>query len=204
MRIEYEGVIEQQPTYQHVGYFSAANVRLVNGKTDFPLVAGLATAALVFALVAARLVHRGSRKGGIAAGAVALAAVGCALAVGLQPFEPASFEAITPNMSTYSRLMDPASRVESYRKRHGGLPSELPLREPDEGSGRHRGVWDTNRDAWGREFRYTVTGEGEDQSFEIRSAGADGEFGTADDLFNGMEKSPLDMDRAWSKDHKWR
>ena len=204
VRIEYEGIVEQQPTYSHVGYFSAANARIVNGESDFPLAAGLATTALVFALVAARLVGRGSRKGGIVVGVLALVAAGGVIALGLKPFQPASYEAITPNITTYWRLQDHAFQVESYRDRHGAFPSELPLREHDKDARRSLGIWNTNRDAWGREFRYTVTGESDDQSFEVRSAGADGKFGTPDDLFNGMDKDALDMDRAWGKDHRWR
>lgn len=91
-----------------------------------------------------------------------------------------------PNIATHLRIDQHAYRIQKHREQTGELPDALIYREPS-------GWWepnvvgtieDANLDAWGRKFRYERFDEPDANGhrFDVISAGADGAFGTTDDI----------------------
>lgn len=85
----------------------------------------------------------------------------------------------TPRQVTERLLNVLSDWIGEFRRSHRRLPSRLEeIVHPDPADSNflpHDRWWS---DGWQRRFRYTVSGS----SFELRSAGEDGVFGTGDDL----------------------
>ncbi len=119
MRIEYEGTIEVQPQYQHVGYGSAA----ITGSSQPAVTAGLLYALAVFGvLVALRLRLPGprGRRLGIGLGIAMVCGMAAAVGYGLLPSRE-----MTPR---FHRALIDLERLclhtETWAEAHGRLPSE--------------------------------------------------------------------------------
>ena len=76
---------------------------------------------------------------------------------------------------TEKEISEMIDRMENWNEKFGKYPEELnelignnPLRQ------------DWKKDAWGREYKFTITENG--KGFSITSAGSDGKFGTEDDI----------------------
>ncbi|MCB9521215.1 MAG: signal peptidase I [Myxococcales bacterium] len=72
-------------------------------------------------------------------------------------------------VGTQLSITEASRRIETYRARNGGYPATLDAAGVPSGA---------RVDAWGRPFDYALQGEG----YRYRSAGADGDPGTADDI----------------------
>ncbi|MFW5867500.1 MAG: hypothetical protein ACOCX2_06760, partial [Armatimonadota bacterium] len=83
MRIEYEGLVEQQPTYQHVGYVAAATDGLVNPafRAEQSFASGIAVLGLALVLIATRQTVAARRWGWIIGIMLGLSLVGVAWAL---------------------------------------------------------------------------------------------------------------------------
>ena len=82
-------------------------------------------------------------------------------------------------------------RLATYACRRGRLPATLAALRPDRGGPLAALDSVAFLDAWGRPPRYTPHAPG----YELRSAGPDGKFGTADDLVSALD-APLRRERA--------
>ena len=76
---------------------------------------------------------------------------------------------------TKKEILEMSDRMENWKENLGKYPTELnelignsPLRQ------------DWKKDAWNREYEFTITENG--KGFLITSAGSDGKFGTKDDI----------------------
>jgi len=76
---------------------------------------------------------------------------------------------------TKKEISEMSDKMESWYEKFGKYPTELnelignsPLRQ------------DWKKEAWNREYEFTITGNG--NGFLITSAGSDGKFGTEDDI----------------------
>jgi hypothetical protein len=86
--------------------------------------------------------------------------------------------------TTVANMQGMTSLLQEYQREYGRLPEELNDLKLVTGNQIH------NTDFWNQEFRFTSTsliatrggGPPPRNSYEIRSAGADGIFGTADDI----------------------
>lgn len=86
---------------------------------------------------------------------------------------------ITPHEATRRRMRVLAQWIERYQKSNGSLPKrieEIVHPDPSDPNFQPPGKWWS--DLWKRPFRYTASAS----SYELRSAGEDGVFGTGDDL----------------------
>ena len=79
MRIEYEGTVEVQPPFQHVGYLSAMAMERTFMATETASAA--VTAGLVLTLVVARIARRSVPQGHGLATVVAVVVFGLLLAI---------------------------------------------------------------------------------------------------------------------------
>jgi hypothetical protein len=89
------------------------------------------------------------------------------------------FEAMQAGMAEQMMRID-AGQIALYKHQHGRLPKtfaeipkgqRVPFAPVD--------YWGRPTDTWGKPLDYTVNDDG---TFELRSAGPDGQFGTADDI----------------------
>ncbi len=185
MRIEYEGVIEQGPTYQHVGYLAAANTRVVGHEVHLPQTLGFATLGLTILLITARASRRLGFARTLIGAAIGVVFIGLALAWGMSSTPIVEKYYNDPNEQTRLRIHSHEQRVERYIDEHGQLPATLPPRDDVTAPGT---IEDENLDAWAREFRYEVFEEPDEDGnlFRVVSAGADGVFGTEDDIHRGI------------------
>ncbi len=89
------------------------------------------------------------------------------------------FEYPLDEVNTQADIARLVHELEQYRRLNDGYPESLDdLVDPVSG----RGLSDEQRtDAWGGELMYAAI----DQGYEVRSAGADGDLGTWDDLTSG-------------------
>lgn len=180
MRIEYQGTIEAQPPFQHVGYISAFPVHgSVQASGPFHMLYALAAAgAIAVALIAGR--RERTRKAAIAGAFAVLCAMGVGAFLGAFPDQ-----AMTPQFQrTLFDLEHLSAQTEAWAQQHGRLPT------PDEwhaAIGSHM-----PRDERGPMYRYEVQehASGRDgQHYRVlrtplaqsQLLGPDGLFGTADD-----------------------
>ncbi len=203
MQMEFEGYIQQQPTYSHVGYLSAAVNHSVLDQNHMGI--GLSLCITLVLTVAAMSLHRQARSGWSRA-------VFVVLAVGAGVFAVHSaYALIVPTWRIDPRLEQTlysieavAARTEAWATAHGRVPTSeewtAAFNIPE------------TRDGWGRRFEYEVVDEPnlhDGQMYLLRvcddtrrdllsgrnlvssDAGADGLFGTSDDRFT-PELSILD------------
>jgi general secretion pathway protein G len=69
--------------------------------------------------------------------------------------------------------------IKTFELEVGRLPKDLEELTSEEGSGPYLDEEEVPRDAWDRDFRYTVKGK----RIRVCSRGPDGEFDTDDDIF---------------------
>jgi len=195
MRIEYEGVIEQQPSYQHVGYTAAAfdTDAYVSGghRTEINAWSGMVVLGLAFGLIVSRRWGRSSTGGGIAAILLGLALVGGGVALGIELVPDGS---MTPQFhATLYRLEGLCAATDAWVAEHGRPPTA------EEWAAMHE---EPPLDGWGHPFEFTpydspgrdgrlycVTslaenhGHSDSVVWDIPSwwLGRDGRFGTDDD-----------------------
>ena len=189
MRIEYEGLVEQQPTYSHVGYVSVASIRM-NSEPAGQV--GLGIAALGIALALKAYARRGSNLRRSTAMAVGI--IGVLMLVG------GGIVAATNGGITEKYYPSP------YHETFGRLiVTDRGLQEAMEGSGEFPAEPHPALDAWWRPFRY-IRDPGPDfgHPYNIVSAGADGEFGTIDDIDLSFTRAEArECDRAMDRDQPW-
>ncbi len=182
MRIEYEGVIEQQPTYSHVGYVSVASTR-INREPTAMTGLGLAAIGLMLAIMAYRA--RAGRIPGSRSTIFGIVGVLMLLGGGILA---ATNGGVTekyyraPYAETGYRLYGLDQSLNAALEADRDLPAELaPLKVAEFQTAGD--VDDPNLDAWGSPFRYMRDMPEEfGRPYNVISAGADGAFGTDDDL----------------------
>lgn len=76
---------------------------------------------------------------------------------------------------TKKEISEISERMEKWKVHYGAYPGQL-----NELIGNSPLQQDWSKDAWDRDYTYTVTGNG--NGFLIVSAGSDGKFGTKDDI----------------------
>ncbi len=201
MRIEYEGMVEQQPTYQHVGYLASAKTEIVGYEAHAVApTLGFSVLALALLLITVRTYNRVHPFVTVltVAGLVTCGALAVAWGTASTPIVEKYY--LEPDLPTRDRLSEHASRIEDELKQTGELPDTLIYREPSDRWERKvvGTLEDPNLDAWGREFRYERYGEpnADGHRFSVISAGADGTFGTEDDLDRSLTE-----DEAFLMDH---
>ena len=179
MRIEYEGVIEQQPTYSHVGYVSVASVRM-NSDPAGQVGLGLATVGLMLGIMAYRgrsdLPRRSTILGIV--GVLMLLSGGILAATNggvTEKYYRAPYYETWGRLTVVERALD--TRVATGR----------------------------SVDAWSRTFKYDLDpGPEFGLPHNVISAGADGEFGTADDIdLSFSHRQALDYDLAMRGEKPW-
>ncbi len=150
MRIEHEGYVQHQPTYQHVGYLSAGidNNVILSDRPFSGLFFGFALLCAVMALSARR-----SSRGWIVKGAALILAVlagGGVLAGAWSSLNPTWNMAplLQKTIVTIERL---SAETEAFAKENGRLPTE------EEWTKAHTGEADL--DGWGNPLIYTIQEE---------------------------------------------
>ncbi len=209
MRIEYEGAIEVQPAYQHVGYISACVDSYVS-TTQRPyssLLLGMALLFVVLSVLTARRMQ-GSRCWVL----VTLAAVAAIVAggAGVWALKNPVKRPYTEFYVTVYRLEKLSADTEAWAEHHGRLPNA------DEWQAMHDPA--ELLDGWGHPFEYTIHPDEpgfDGQFFAVTSLGihrgkngsdiwdipswilgGDGVFGTSDDrpdfreMFYGFTLDP--------------
>ncbi len=180
MRIEYEGTIEVQPPFQHVGYISAYPVHgSVQASAPFHMFyAVIAAGAIAVALVAGR--RERTRKAAIGGAFAVLCAIGVGAFLGAFPDQ-----AMTPQFAkTLYDLEHLSAQTEAWAQQHGRLPTQD---EWQAAIGSHM-----PRDERGPMYRYEVRSHAsrfDGQHYQILRTrlahswllGPDGLHGTADD-----------------------
>ncbi len=194
MRIEYEGLVEQQPTYQHVGYTAAATDGLVtpSWRTDQSLVFGIAVLGIALVLIGTRQTMVTRKWGWIIGIMLGLSALG--LAWMLPDAEAVPEGTMAPELhATLYWLERTVAETEAAAAQRGRPlnPSEweaMYIEPPRDGW--HNAMWyvrldedESGRD--GRSWHIVSAGQyaGGGSQYPITSEwlGADGRFGTADD-----------------------
>lgn len=216
MDIEYEGLVEVQPTYQHVGYTAAAfdTDAYVNPahRTEINAWSGMAVLGMALALIVGRRSGRTSAGAVAAAVLLGLALVGGAVALGIDRVPAGT---MTPEFhGTLVKLERLVAETDAWVAEHGRPPTE------DEWAAMHE---EPPRDGWGHPFEYTaldspnqdgrlyqITSLGEHRGHTDRLVwdipsfwlGEDGRFGTDDDwrtLQFGLEG--VDVERYQHHQH---
>lgn len=145
MRIEYQGHVEANPSYSHVGYLSAAQVPSVF-KADQSGAWVFLGLALLCAVSARRLAARG--RGallglGVVACLVAAGAAAVAFASSLRHYE------LTPAFTlTVQRLERLSEATDNFERQHKRLPTQQEWSR--------LGTPEDHEDAWGNAFVYTL------------------------------------------------
>ncbi len=202
MRIEYEGVVEQQPTYSHVGYVSVASTRM---NSEPAAQAGLGIAALGLMLTLMAYGQRGRKARRTASIALGIVGMLMLLSGGIlaatrggvsEKYYPSPYTETSYRLNLFDRPLNAV--VEAG----GELPAELPRREVEDFQTADD-VDDPNLDAWGRPFRYVRDVPEEfGRPYNVISAGADGEFGTMDDIDLSVQRG-MAHDRALRGEEPW-
>lgn len=194
MRIEYEGMVEQQATYQHVGYLAAGTDGLVapSWRTEPSFASGIAVLGIALVLIAARQTAATRRWGWIIGIMLGLSLVGVAWALP-RPEEVAEGTMTSEFHRTLFWMEKTVAETEAAAAQRGRPLhlwewNRMYPRPPHDGWGNP--MWyvrlddgETGRD--GRSWRIVSAGQGGrgGETYEITSEwlGADGRFGTADD-----------------------
>lgn len=189
MRIEYQGHVEVRPSYSHVGYISAMPMPGVF-KANSAAAGVFIGLALLFVVAARRIAGRGKDAlhllGFLACVAVAgAAAIACVLAL-------THYDLTPPFTLTMQRMEHLSEATETFAKQHKRLPTQTEwsqLASPTD-----------QIDGWGHRLVYETVNPFADrdgQSYQVKvgeqtqhicgpvssvSFGADGLFGTRDDL----------------------
>ena len=199
MRIEYEGVVEQQATYSHVGYVSVASTRM-NSEPGAQAGLGIAALGLMLALMAYG--RRSRRTASIGIGIVGLLMLvsGGLLAAtrggATEKYYPSPYTETSYRLHSFNHLLN------AFVERGDDLPAELPRREVEDFQ-TAGDVDDPNLDAWGRPFKCVRDMPEEfGRPYNVISAGADGEFGTVDDIDLSVQRG-MAHDRALRGEQPW-
>lgn len=208
MRIEYEGVIEQQPAYSHVGYTAAAFTtnEYVHGgsRREMTAWAGVAILGLALVLMAGRRWRfAGAGRGAVTLGVIGLGLLAGGISMGVMRTLPTG--EMTPEFhATLVALERLVAETDAWVAAHGRPPTE------DEWMRMHPVA---PRDGWGHPLEYhagergliwwdkrgyrivslgRLRGKSDQIVWDIPSEwlGRDGRFGTADDgpeLAAGLE-----------------
>ncbi len=215
MRIESEGFVEVQPTYQHVGYVSAAvNHNVLNQQAPpAGVFFGLALMSIVLAMMVQRKIGRS--HGHPLSSVLAFAGLGL-FVLGWARMHPGVVlhwrTELTPEFATTMYQMERlCAETEAWAAEHGRLPTA------DEWNAVHRNAEDC--DGWGVPFEYRRWSEPspfDDQCYEISMSsaqakrigsgykkpicsyhlGPDGLFGTDDDRRGHPALGSIEFHRA--------
>lgn len=126
--------------------------------------------------------------GGIGSLWIALLAAWTGAIVGAPMF--AAFN--IPEVSTGVRIAFSAGMVEEYHKQHGAFPDAKEWQKLVDTA------WFKMADGWDKAFDYSLLDDG---TYEIRSAGADGEFNTDDDMTSEELVEEFDNAAEHGHDH---
>lgn len=166
MRMEYEGTVEAQPPYQHVGYLSAG---IINGysrpEIGLSLLYAIAVVALVAKLRAMRLQGLPSQRAGETLVAIIIVVALVPALLGLYPPRAMRSE-FAETLLALERL---TARTEGWAAEHGRLPTEAEWRDRVAGA--------PGRDGWGNALGYRLLAApdlNDGQRYQIYSIGLPG------------------------------